>query len=299
MAQSLIRLIGLLTCLLAGMASHGQNFTTPGLPWTYVPDDQVPAYAIDTAQIPVVLDYHKNFRAYRDLEVRNLYRIHFHPLLMELDSLGRMTVEIPRNPGESELVVLESGNIRERLAIIRPDTFHVGYSVGGFRSQQAPELSLIQVLISVTDRTELPGTPDSTVNGDIFLGPKTYLVHPNSQGDADAWAYFIQFVDSIWHPPLVSSVEEIELPPEAAKLSVYPNPVQRGSAVNVAVPSAWRNDAVSLRLYDPAGRCVQLTRHGPAAIHEVELPIDCAAGIYTWTAYKLGGELAVGRVVVR
>ncbi|MFK8056063.1 MAG: hypothetical protein AB8F78_08095 [Saprospiraceae bacterium] len=299
MAQSLIRLIGLLTCLLAGLALHAQSFTTPGLPWTYVPDDQVPAYAIDTAQIPVVLDYHKSFQAYRDLEVRHLYRIHFHPLLMELDSLGRMTVEIPRNPGESDLVVLESGHVTERINIIRPDTFHRGYGVGGFRSQQAPELSLIQVLIGVIDRTELPGTPDSTVNGDILLGPKTYLVHPNSPGDADAWAYFIQFVDSIWHPPLVSSVEEIELPPGAALLSVYPNPVRRGSVVNVAVPSAWRNDAVSLRLYDPAGRCVQLTRHGPAAIHQVELPIDCAAGIYTWTAYRLGGELAVGRVVVQ
>ncbi|MFK8056062.1 MAG: T9SS type A sorting domain-containing protein [Saprospiraceae bacterium] len=299
MVLSLIRIIGALLCVAVVVALHAQSFTTPGLPWTYVPDDQVPAYAIDTAQIPVVLDYHKNFRAYRDLEVRHLYRIHFHPLLMELDSLGRMTVEIPRNPEESELVVLESGHIRERIAIIRPDTFHRGYSVGGFRSQQAPELSLIQVLIGITDGTEFPGTPDSTVRGDILLGPKTYLVHPNSPGDADAWAYFIQFVDSIWHPPLVSSVEEIELPPDAAQLSVYPNPARRGSVVNVAVPSAWRNDAVSLRLYDPTGRRVQLTRHGPAATHQVELPVDCAAGMYTLTAYKLGGELAVGRVVVR
>jgi len=284
--------------MLAGIVLHAQSFTTPGLPWTYVPDDQVPAYAIDTAQIPVVLDYHKSFRAYRDFEVRNLYRIHFHPLLMELDSLGRMTVEIPRNPGESDMVVLESGHVRKQIAIVRPDTFHRGYSVGGFRSQQSPELSLIQVLIGLIDRTELPGIPDSTVNGDILLGPKTYLIHPNSLGDADAWAYFIQFVDSIWHPPLVSIIEEIELPQDAVALHVYPNPLRSGGVVQIAVPPAWRDDRISLRLYDPTGRQVLLERRAPGETHQLELPSDGTAGIYTVTAYRLGGELAVGRVVV-
>jgi len=284
--------------MLAGIILHAQSFTTPGLPWTYVPADQVPAYAVDTAQERVVLDYPPQIPIYSDLEIRHLYRIHFHPLLMELDSLGRMTVEIPRNPGESEMVILESGHIRERIAIIRPDTFHRGYSVGGFRSQQAPELSLIQVLIGVSDRTELPGTPDSIVSGDILLGPKTYLVHPNSPGDADAWAYFIQFVDSVWHPPLVSNTKEIDVPAGAEALSMYPNPMRSGGVVQVTVPPAWREDYVSLRLYDPSGRQVLLERRAPGETHQLELPSDGTAGIYTITAYRLGGELAVGRVVV-
>ncbi|MFK8055753.1 MAG: hypothetical protein AB8F78_06495 [Saprospiraceae bacterium] len=299
MALSLIRVAGVLLCTVVGLALHAQDFTTQGLPWTYVPNDQVPSYAIDTAQERVVLDYFPQIPIYSDLEVRYLYRIHFHPLLTEFDSLDRITVELPRNPGESELVVVESGRLTEQIAIFRPDTFHRGYSVGGFRSQQAPELALIQVGVLLIDGTEYPGTQDSIVTGEIRLGPTTYVVHPNFVGEADAWAYFAQFVDSIWHPPLVSSLEEVELPLDAALLNVHPNPARSGSAVNVVVPPDWRNDAVSLRLYDPNGQQVQLTRRGPAATHQVELPEDCTAGVYTWTAYRLGGELAVGRVVVQ
>lgn len=300
MALSLTRVVALINCVLLTTILSAQDFTTPGLPWTYVPKDQVPAYAVDTAYEREVLDYfYEADSMFGNFEVRHLYRIHFHPLLTELDSLDRITVEIPRNPGESELVVLDLGRVTQQILLVGPDTVHRGFGVGGFRSQQSPELTLISLGVSLIDRREFSGSLDSTVSGEILLGPGDYRVWPNFPGDADAWAYFIQFVDSVWHPPIVSDVEEMELPDGTAQLSLYPNPAQRGSIVSVALPEGWRNDGVSLRLYDPTGRRVLFTRRDPQDTHKIELPKDCPAGVYTLTAYRLGGKLAVGRVVVR
>ena len=277
-------------------------FVTPGLPWTYVPAGEVPTYAIDTAYERHIRDVYAGFGDPDRYEILYLFRIRCHPHLAEVDSAGRLRVEVPRDPGVAEVLTLAGASVRVDSAQYgQYPRYPTGYTVGGFRCAECddrPELRFAELALSEIDRTARPVDPsqDTSYTGDMKFAPDYYEIYPAPPGsDRDAWAYFVQFVDSVWHP----RVSAVPTGRDAfADARAYPCPARAGGTLTVELPASWASAPVTLRVYAPSGALVAREVRAAARRHELRVGPGWPPGAYSVAVYRDGGRYGVLQFVV-
>ena len=285
-----------LAILLTGAEVLAQRNITPGLPFTYVVEDSIPDYARGPAWDSLehrIRTYHARLDQ-RYNEIRYIYRIHCHPDLASITDQDSSTVQVPRNPGESELITLGRAGKYKDVVTVGNHTYEAGWVVSGFQTRQRPELTGATMLLSESDDTAAqPPSPDTTYWGFLKFFPEYYSIKGGLRGsDGEAYAYLVQFVDSVWAPRIVSTAE---VSPPELMLTAYPNPARE--QVTVELPDDWATLPLSVRVYDPEGHLLARSYEAAARLHHLHLDAAWPNGLYHIAFYRDGGRVAVARVM--
>ena len=288
---------------MSGATTQAQSATdpiylTPGQAWTYVPHAVVPAWVRDTTAERLAYIS----RTVIERQVRRIFYVRHHPELLDT-AAERLRVQLPREPGQVDTVTSRNFSM---LVLSDSVSTEIAYGAGG--SDDAPELRFLDVLAGCSYGLS---SPDSLCSGTVNFAPAYYSLAPMRSSDTTfihaQWGFFVQYVDSLWHPPLdsggVATQEVFGNGASAARLRCWPSPASPGSEVRFRVPPAWRSDApVHVRVHEGGtGAVVAFTRVVPAtATLEacIELPSGLAPGPYAVVAYAPGGRRAAGWVVV-
>ena len=292
----LILILVAICCCTAEMSSVSaqSRFTTPGQPWTYVPIDSVPAYVRDTAYERRIYD-DRFGRDPTEWEVRRIFYLHFHPELIVGDSAGRVTIQIPREPGELEITSIQNLD----YAIFNTDSSFYAFR---FLASHVDFNETYPYIALRGSCSYIHSPPDTICTAIIERGPGLYniVTYLDRDQGRPPWGLFVQWVDSLYHPPLTSNLDESPTPEAGAYLRTFPNPTSSGDIVHVDIPADWPlSEGSSLRIYDITGRMVELRQIDVRAGETIQIPTPVASGTYAFTLYGAGGRMGWGRFGVR
>ncbi|MFK8057093.1 MAG: hypothetical protein AB8F78_13300 [Saprospiraceae bacterium] len=238
--------------LIAQVPAHHM---TPGLPWTVVDESELPAEAFDSAYHNAIIDYIGD-----NAEIRYLFRVYFHPELTNLVD-GKIYAEIPRDPGVSEIISWNRGRIDSSNVDGLGNSDRILYRGNESDHPSVSSNSIFALTYVIALDTSLSFYPEA-YNGLIQFGPATYELFGGPKGaGAHRYGYFIQVVDSIWHPQ-VSSVRE---PLSSIQVKAYPNPCI--DQYTIEIPELWQQKPSTLNIL-----------HGSTGqvVFQVELPLGQA-----------------------
>ena len=274
--------------------SAQNRFTTPDQPWTYVPIDSVPDYVRDTAYERRI--YEDRFgRDPAKWEVRQIFYLHFHPELTVGDSASRLIIQIPREPGEVEEAILQNLDI----------TSYTVDSTNSFITVTAGHVDPSETYPFIFTQggcSYLRFPTDTVCSAIIERGPGLYniVTYLDRDQGRPPWGLFVQWVDSLYHPPLTSNLDESPNPEAGAYLRTFPNPTSSGDIVHVDIPADWPlGESSSLRIYDITGQMIELRQIDVRAGETIQIPTPVASGTYAFTLYGAGGRMGWGRFEVR
>ena len=294
MARHLI--LSLLLAIVATPEALAQRNLTPGLPWTYIVEDSIP----DRAKGPAWDSVEQGIRdVYATLdqrynEIRHIYRVRFHPGLTTILPGDSIRVEVPRNPGESEIVTLGTATMYRRTTREGDHTFDSGWVIGGFRSNERPELRAATLTFTEGDNTRArPPDQDTFYLAQLKFFPEYFFLQGGVRGgDTDEYGFMIQFVDSVWAPRISSLASD---PAVELALRAYPNPASE--EVTVDLPDDWATAPLSVRVYGPTGATVARRYCSPGARQSLAVEPTWPSGLYHAAFYRDGGRVAVARFV--
>ena len=282
----------MLVCLSAA-TSVAQRNTTPGLPWTVVTPDSLPAGAIDTAFI------NRLFRVDQidSSNFRWVYRVNCHIELTHITDSNTFFIEVPRDPnafGFSE----RNEIIEMRGAFVDTSTTSnwIFRYIAGLNSASHPEYSTPNVEFGEDTLLDENGNPlFTTYFASLSRVPGLNIIIENPEDTVYRnYAYFLQYVDSIWHPRISSLVN----PKQASSFKAYPSPTT--GQFSIELPNEWasKREGFMMRVYDPTAALVETRRIWyVSSLQDLRLPSNGPPGLYTVTLYDERGELAVGRVM--
>ena len=222
------------------IATYAQLPSTPGLPWTYLPDAEFSPE--DSAWIESIS------RELAPAEVRYAYKIHYHIDLVDTTG-GVVNAELPRNPGESDIYgwnLTKFGLDSTTIPRGRERRYLYSYRVNGFRSEgknDGASFSTYYRPRQVVWDVEYP----VAFWASISHSPTLYQVY-KPRHTADSIGFFVQFVDSIHHPaisPVAETYLTFETPP-------YPNPFT--TDLRFDAPDAWRGEEGEVLVFGGGGR---------------------------------------------
>ncbi len=236
-----------------------------GKPFTYVPDELVPDSVSDDAARRETM----RKEVFGNREVRYIWRIYWHYELIDT-SADTIRVDLIRDPGVVETVTFAH-------------TFKSNYvnipayqSILGSNCVEYPYASLSISFYDETKDEDRPGSSDSSWIGSVKHAPVGYLFREGRRGQR-RWGYFVQFVDSISHPPVKVSTKDL-LKVEAPR--VFPNPAN--DRVSFELPPGWGGTPGELVFYSTSGsrvRTEQTVWVGDGARHDIDIS-TLAAGTY-------------------
>ena len=217
--------------------------TTPGLPWTYLPD------ATFTTADSAILHHKDSVSGYT---LRYVYKLHYHPELMEIVD-GKISVELPRNPGESEVVAFNRARIDTSYSrVVRPGEEDTSMRVNayGYTSDSYPAGSLL--IVYRPEQVVLGERNWETLFSDIGSAPRWYEVFRPVIYDSLGLrvALFFQFTDPVYHPPISSMSESYAPLPQAP----YPSPCT--DRLHFTAPEAWAGHRGEVVVVAAGGRVV-------------------------------------------
>ena len=237
---------------------------TPGLPWTYLPNAEMSAR--DSAFIAA----HLEFTNYGP-DLRYFFKIHLHPEIAVVED-RQLNVELPREPDSAEImtysngyVVLVSLRATETDTLFRWDIFGSQFDSA---KNRLVDIGALYTPSQVYDGDSIP----ERLWGTIRSSPGYYAL-TRADHSPPRVAFFLQFVDSLYHPPLVSAAAVMPLQREVA---VRPNPCI--SHLTIALPDEWRRRAIDVTVVDPRGQRV-LQRGFPAGRTDIRLDSDAFAAL--------------------
>ena len=252
--RAILILIGLAlgSRLNAQVQSHHM---TPGLPWTVVDESELPPEAIDSATYNFIVDL-----VSQSDELRYLFRVYFHPELIEIVD-GKIYAEIPRDPGVTEVLHWNNGQIDSSQVDGVGESDYIRYRGNESDHPNTGQFSNFMLTYVIGIDTSIRSYPE-TYFGEIQFAPAPYTLFGGPAGTgAHRYGYFIQVVDSIYHPQ-VSSARE---PLSKVQVSAYPNPCTNRFTVDI--PELWRQNPSTLTIL-----------HGSTGqvVYQVELPLGRA-----------------------
>lgn len=246
---------------------------TQGLPWTVVDESELPPEAFDSTYHKAIIDYIGD-----NAEIRYLFRVYFHPELTEIIG-GKIYAEIPRDPGVSEIISWNRGRIDSSNVDGLGSSDRILYRGNESDHPSVSPISIITLTYVIALDTSLNFYPEA-YNGLIQFGPATYELFggPNGAG-AHRYGYFIQVVDSIYHPQ-VSSVRE---PFAKVQVSAYPNPCT--DHYTIEVPKPWQQKPSTLSILHGSTGQIVFQNEIPPGQAEITLTDETlhnlAPGFYT------------------
>ena len=275
--------------------SSAQRNTTPGLPWTYVTPDSVPVGAFDTAFVNTFF----NVDSLANNDIRWVYIINCHIELTNITDSNTFFIEVPRDPGAFGLTErTEMVEMRNAFSDTITGTSFFSAGISGQNSASHPEYFFPEVSFSQFIALDERGNSlDTIYEGRVVRAPNLNVILPNnSDSSFHTYAYFLQIVDSIFHPQISS----ILTPKNASSFNTFPNPTT--SQFSIELPTDWetKKEGYMLRIYDPTAKLIEVQRIWYASsLENLALPKDGPPGLYTVTLYDERGELALGRVLKR
>lgn len=236
-------LLSILICTMMGVGEVNAQFKE-GLPWTVLPDSAFSEQ--DSAWI-------QRFQKFKEpLKVRWVYRVKFHITLT--DTSGRMiSAELPRNPGESEIVTWLSARYDTTYTSVvdgfgRDTTYRL--ECFGFESRTPSTRGGTSLSVSYFPRQTALGKDYSLgFFAMIQRAPSLYVVEKPPH-TPDSIGFFIQYVDDIYHPaisPVREAYVTMSEPP-------FPNPCR--DALNYIAPVDWARDVGEVIFFGPGGQIV-------------------------------------------
>lgn len=223
--------------------------TTTGLPWTYLPDSNFTAE--DSAWI------HGIDVAHDPLDIRRVYKIRHHIELT--DTSGRMiSAEMPRNPGKSQIMTWLSGRCSKsytKVGEYLPDsTFRkdslVRYNCSGFQSRDPSARAGSSFSVSyLPEQYALDEFYPTSFSGMIQGAPAVYLIY-QPRHVPDTIAFFLQFIDSVYHPaisPVREAYVTLREPP-------FPNPCR--DVLHYTPPDDWAGASGEVLVFGGGGRLI-------------------------------------------
>ncbi len=209
---------------------------TPGLPWTVVDESELPPEALDSATYYSLVDW-----ASQSDEIRYIFRVYFHPELVEITD-GKIYVELPRDPGVSEVVFWENGRIDSSDYDNQGNFDIIRYKGNESSHPSLGRFSNFTLTYDIGLDTVQGGQPEDFYSF-IRFAPSYYTLFggPYNQG-VNRYGYFIQVVDSIFHPQ-VSSTREKLIP---IQVKTFPNPCT--DYFTVGLPELWSQKQSTLTI---------------------------------------------------
>jgi len=222
-----------------------QKVLNQGMPYTYIPKEELPEcydFGAERAWLKETLDY---VEGTPHPDIRYVYRVYNHPELIEFgpgEGIGSMTIEVPRNPGESEFVTFttcDSFRLATSPEIISwqgldPETGGLGAVDYKFVDRSARETGPI---------------PDTVYVGFVLGLPANYKINDGLPNDR-RWGFFVQNKDPTFHPALSSTVDLTRRPdPE-----ITPNPGK--DLVRIETPDGWADNAGRITVRSLIGQIV-------------------------------------------
>ena len=256
--------------------------TTPGQPWTYVPDELVPAEVRDTAFINEIYGFwNTEFST-----VRRIFRVYLHPELLP-SPLVADSVRATIIYDEDSVRTVAWGNFWSDT-ILRLGTNRVNFY--GFRSL---DRNMSTASFRFNWFRDFLGVDSTRYVYHVSMegSPGYYLIYGGPQlSDTHRWGYFVQFVDSIYHP--VSSLSNA--PVDKLAIAPWPNPCR--NSLNV-VPAEGAG-LFDLTVVDALGRTVyrRQSQHVTRTAASTPLTIDDASfgalvpGMYQIIVQRQGGK---------
>ena len=272
--------------------SLAQRNITPGLPWTYVTPDSLPIGAIDTAFERTIF----NIDSLRS-PVRWAYRVNCHLELTQLTDSNTFFIEVPRDPNafglteRTEIVEMLGGSLDTSTT-----SNWIFRYLAGFNSASHPEYSFPEINFEQHTRLDVNGNPlfNKYFASLARIPGLNFIIENPADTVYRSYAYFLQYVDSVWHPRISS----ILTPKDASTFKTFPNPTT--SQFSIELPADWepQREGYMLRIYDPTAKLVRVRRIWyTSQLHDLALPPNGPPGLYTLTLHGEQGELAVGRVM--
>ena len=284
MVRSLMNAKGfaIILALCAGMVAttaRAQCDYVPGTPWTVIAEDDLPSYAVDTAYLTGLLALSPPYPP-----VRKFYPIRFHMDSMRLNEDGKYGLQMARNQGECETVYYRNSRL-----IIFDTTNNYSVQYSGFRSDDAPELWDANFELDYAIRT----SGDTVISGRLNFSPSVSLVVNNPLNtNGDNYGYFIQYVDSIYHPALATRDFASG---RAERVRTYPNPAS--DYTQVELPTLWEGKPIWIQIFDETGRIISSRSSTATAGLRIELTDTTQKGMYRIFVYRYDGKYAVAEVM--
>ncbi|MFK8057553.1 MAG: hypothetical protein AB8F78_15620 [Saprospiraceae bacterium] len=255
---------------------------TQGLPWTVVDESELPPEALDSTYRNILIDYVGD-----NAEIRYLFRVYFHPELTEIID-DKIYAELPREPGITEIVNWNSGRIDSSQIDGTGNNDYIYYR-GNESSHPSISPSSFLNLSYVIGLDSSLGSYPEAYYGLINFAPASYELFGGPPGSgAHRYGYFIQVVDSIYHPQ-VSSVRE---PLSKVQVSAYPNPCTNRFTIDI--PELWRQKLSTVTIFQRStGQMVvqnQLTLGQEQINFSEEVISGLTPGIYTAFLRREDGE---------
>jgi len=285
--------ICLVLCVFVGSVAVAQPNTTPGLPWTYVTPDSLPVEAIDTAFDNSILRNDQDSAS----NIRWIYRINCHVRLTEVTDSNTFFIEVPRHPDSFGLIEtverIEMANpFIEEIITASSNSFFLGSSA----SRSHPHYSFPALEFDEDIRLNSAGDTIQTLYfGSLVRMPQFNVIVENRNDTAfRSYAYFLQYIDSIWFP----AISSLETPKGASSFNAYPNPTVGKFSIEMPAEASTNVDGYIMRIYDPTAKLLDTRRvRSNEALQHLELPQGGVPGTYTITLYDERGRLAVGRIM--
>lgn len=220
----------------SGAAQVPAHHMTPGLPWTVVDESELPPEAIDSATYNSLVDF-----VNQSDELRYLFRVYFHPELTEIVD-GKISAELPRDPGVSEVVHWNRGRIDSSQLDGQGQEDYIRYRGNDSSHPSLSPFSIFMLTYVIVSDTSLVSYPEDYF-GTIQFGPAYYALFGGPTGTgAHRYGYFIQTVDSIYHPQVSSVREKIS----SIQLHAFPNPCRNNFTINVPSIFSQRTSVLTL-----------------------------------------------------
>lgn len=246
---------------------------TQGLPWTVVDESEVPPEGNDTTTYNFIVDL-----VSQSDELRYLFRVYFHPELVEIVD-GKISAELPRDPGVTEIIQWDGGIIDSSQIDGSGNEDYIRFRGFGSSNPNTSPFSTFMLTYVIGIDTSIRSYPE-TYYGEIQFAPAAYTLFggPAATG-AHRYGYFIQVVDSIFHPQ-VSSVRE---PLSPIQVKAYPNPCT--DQYTIEVPKPWQQKPSTLSILHGSTGQIVFQNEIPPGQAEITLTDETlhnlAPGFYT------------------